>query len=120
MDGKQLMVMLLVLVHNIQFYAGCTILWTVVEEHIILHCEHIAQIVLDTTLDQRCNPTIAIHKGDTFLTLNSGNLGITTHQVPLGGELTDLLTLHIVLEHHDAATHEVALGGSCLRIVSIH
>ena len=119
MDGKQLMVVPLVLVHDIDFNAGCTILGTVVEEHIILYGEHIAQIVLDTALDQRGNPAVAIHKGNTLLPLNGSNFGITTNEIPLGRELTHLLTLHVVLEHDDTASNEVALGGSSLGIVVV-
>ena len=112
-DGKDFVVVPLSLVHEVYLNAGRAVLGTVVEKHVVFYGKDVAQIVLDAALDQRSNPAVAVDEGDTLLAVHRGNLGITTHKVPLRGELTHLLALHVVLEHDDAATLKVVLYSPC-------
>ena len=118
LNGKQFMVTLHAFMHNIKFHVWISASLLLIQ-HVVFHCKNVTQIVLDAALYQRTNPTIVGQESNAGLTLNGSNLGITTHQVPLAGELANLLALHIVLEHHDTTANEVALGSTCLRIVGV-
>ena len=96
-------------VYQAQMDAGVVVLRAVAPV-VKLERELLGQVVLAVAIDERSYLRVVVLEEDAHASVVLRHLGGTVHQVPLAGELAQLLALEVVGKNHHVARHKVGLG----------
>ena len=99
--------------HDIKLNARGTVLFSIIEEHVILDGKHIAEIIPAAVFHQWRNPAVVLAHCNGGFSADSPDFRIASYKVPLGRELSNLFPSKSVFKDGNLSGDKVAFLGIC-------